>query len=208
MSKKDKSAKKVSMKDFINEHKLEGPTTKGAMPEAPELKPFDFDQAFQDKIKEYNTRVDILDIAYLNLRPRADVLVRVFLRELEEAGEGIYRSNMEMVGMRTQSGLRYVGEMESPFPYTQKAVVIGKPAFIGDDDIKVGDHVILSNRPVQALASGTGDNAHLKIPFGFVHPELHDSLEIPQDPENRNYGYLLVPSQEIKFVINKTKDNE
>jgi len=206
---KSKKSSKVNLKDIMNDNKLKPiPETLGNEPashEAPlDTTSFDFSQEFDDAIHAFNDRNYTLDPDYTSIRARSKVLVRVFLKPLEKDENGIILPNLEQVGIPTNNGVSYVGEMESPFPYTQRAVVVSVPKFI--EDINVGDTVLLSRKPTVGRATGRGDNATIQIPQAFLHPLKYKSNYPPINPENPAYGYLSVGSQEIEYVLPADED--
>jgi len=192
------------MRSIMGRHKSGQKKSSGQDSEITLAPKFVFDESYEQSVIEYNKNVLKLDDEYLNLTPRSKILVRVFLNELEKTEGGVLIPNREMVQAPTANGVGVVGEIESPFPYSRKAVVVSIPHFV--TDLSPGDIVLLSKRPVEAIALGKGDNASIRIPYGFTHPDLYKKEGgIPTDPKDRNYGYLTVPTQELEFTLNKAK---
>jgi len=203
IKRRKKPAGKTTMKDLHNEHvQLDkmAPVNDGDGPQdfdSP-IDGFKFDEDFEQKLVKYNENVLTLDSDYTSLTPRADILVRVFVKELEKTEAGLILPNKTQVQIPTRSGVGVLGEMDNPYPYSQKAVVISVPVYI--TDLKAGDVVILNSPTVMGVATGQGDDAMISIRFGFTHPDFYNEQHLPSDPDNKNYGYLALPSQEVKFV--------
>jgi len=197
---KDRPAKKISMKEHIASKANTKNASKSSKDEFVLHSSFDTD--FNDKLKEYNTRVTNLDKDYTALKPRFDVLVRVFVKPMETK-DGVLIPNTIPVMAPTNSKQGYIGAIEPKHPYSQKAIVISVPEEV--TDLKVGDTVYLASSPVKAQAFGKGDNAHLMIPNQFIHPDAAGDYPIdepvPVNPEDKNYGYLLVKPFDIKIKL-------
>lgn len=199
-ARRKKPAKKITMNDLHNQHVKDSVplTDHDKIPEEDPLSDFKFDDDLERKLVEYNASISTLDPDYLQLIPRNDVLVRVFVKELEKTEAGLYLPNKAQVQVPTRSGVGIIGEMESPYPYSQKAVVVSVPPYI--TDLKAGDVVILASPTVLGTPVGQGDDAMITVRYGFTHPDFYSERHLPADPSNKNYGYLAVPSTEIKFI--------
>lgn len=197
---KDKPAKKISMKEHIASKAKATNESKGNN-DAPVFKS-SYDEDHNNKLKEYNTKINEIDKLYSSLNPRFDVLVRVYVNPME-VKDGVLMPNTVPVKAPTNSNVGYIGAMETSHPYSKKAVVIAVPEEI--KDLKVGDTVVLSETPVKAQAVGKGDNAYILIPNRFIHPDEANKYPveqpIPVDPTDRNYGYLLVKPFDIKIKL-------
>lgn len=199
---KDKKSKKISIKDMIEENKIAEPIVDGVDQAQPdnvnEVTPFKFDKEYEEKLIQYNKNIYDLDEDYSRLKPRSEVLVRVFVKELDKTESGLIKPNRQTVMMRTQNGMAPAGTMESVFPYARKAVVVAIPEYI--TDLTPGDTVLLGKDPVYAMVVGRGDNAQVHIPNSFTHPDFWSQEEPPTDPEDKNYGYLTIEGRDIKFI--------
>lgn len=148
-------------------------------------------------ILDYNSTVTTLDTQFTSLKPINKLLVRVFLKEIKVTESGLIIPNTEMVKRPTHSGYGSIDEVESPFPYSQKAVVVAVPPFV--KDIEPGDIIYLNNRPVKPEVVGTGQEAMITIPNAFIHPEL--GTELTTDFTNPSYGYLKINYTDIDFKL-------
>jgi hypothetical protein len=148
-------------------------------------------------ILDYNTNVINLDPSYTSLKPINKLLVRVFLKEIKVTESGLIIPNTEMVKRPTHSGYGSIDEVESPFPYSQKAVVVAVPPFV--KDIEPGDIVYLNTKPIKPEVVGTGQEAMITIPNAFIHPEL--GSELTTDFNSPLYGYLKINYTDIDFKL-------
>lgn len=194
MINKRKQGKFKTLKDLIPEDVQPGSSNDGGMPQMPTIK---YDAEFNSKIKLYNTLIEDLDPRFTSLTPVSKVLVRVFLKELT-VENGVYIPNTTFVKLPTHQGSGYVGEVQNPFPYSKKAIVVAAPE---STDFKAGQIVILSANPITAVSTGSGKEATITIPASFTHPDI--DIELTPDVNNPNYGYLLVDRYAIEFILNK-----
>jgi len=194
---KTKPFHKQTLKDLMTPT-IDGVASGNESSRVPDLSVIKFNEDMDASIKQYNKNILELDPEYTKLKPMQKVLVRVFLKELRKTEDGLYLPNTEFVRLKTHAGVGYVGEVESPFPYSQKAVVVSVPDSV--TTIKSGDIVYLSNKPIQAVPDGSGNEARITIPNAFIHPELGDDLST--NPNDRLYGYLQVNYFEIDFKLN------
>lgn len=151
------------------------------------------------QIAAYNKAIMTLDEDYKSIVPMSKVLVRVFLLEPHVTENGLLEPHKQVIPIPTQSGVGSLMEIESPFPYANKAVVVAIPQ-LPMYAVQPGDIVQLESNPVKPLVSGRGANATIHIPASYMHPSA-PSLNIPQDPNNKHYGYLLIPFHEISTKI-------
>lgn len=164
-----------------------------------------FDEKWNNDLKAYNENIHQLDEDYASLKPLSNVLIRVMVNPMEEDENGLLKPNTVPVKVETNNGVGISGFVQNPFPFSQKAIVVAKPESV--TQFNVGDIVILTNAPVIGV-KGRGDEAVLKIPNKFIHPDYAGKyfMEIPpQDPTDKNYGYLLVNPYDISFIY-KTKN--
>jgi hypothetical protein len=192
---KDKQAKKFTMKDLMTTHQNKDIKEVQNDRITNELKEENYDEAFNEALKVYNQSITTLDPDYTNLYPIRDVLLRVFVNEPEVTESGLIISQKEIVPIPTRNGQASWAEVESPYPYSTKAIVV---AVNKNSELVPGDIVYLQNRQVQAAVIGTSNEATITIKNAFVHPDLKAQIP-PKDPSNKHYGYLLLPEYDIKI---------
>lgn len=196
---KDKRAKKVSLNSLIHENQVEG------SPERSEdtVGIDKFDSEYNDKLIAYNEKVAELDPKYSSLKFRNQILVRVFVRPMVKDDNGVLLPNRAPVYAQTQSGLGVIGEMENPYPYENKAVLVCVPDKPGYEDLKQGEIVYLKDNPVRAISVGKGDRAEIRIPNSFIHPDDRSKYmtAAAEDPSDPNYGYVKVDNYEIEIIL-------
>lgn len=189
-----------TMNDLLMEHQSEDQAETNVEKPQEEIV---FDDSYNKKLKEYNKNIKKLDKEFAKLRPRLKVLVRCYMKELKEDENGVLQVNTSLVTAKTKSGIGVVGSMTNPYPYSRNAVIVAVPDHYKDipglKDLKPKQEVVLANNPVTAVAVGYGHDAQINIPSSFIHPD-HDEMSVPQDPQNQNFGYLLVDSSKIEFL--------
>ncbi len=149
-------------------------------------------------IYEYNSSLANIDSEYASVQPMSKVLVRVFLLEPHKTENGLLEPHTQLLPVPTNSGYGSVMQIESPFPYSNKAIVIATPPTFSM--IKVGDIVQLESNPVKPIVTGSGANASVHVPYAYMHPSAN-TIEIPTSCTNKHYGYLLIPFHEIATKI-------
>lgn len=207
MSKNSNSRQKrrnqFSMKELLNEHQDQDSVGQSKSRSSLDAPAIEYNEEFNNKISSYNEEIYNINPKYSSIKPRFDVLVRVFLKEVYKDESGLLLPHTLPVKVPTQSGIpgTHVGYVENPFPYSQKAVVVSVPSEI--TDIAPGDTVYLNKMQVVAHTEGKSDNAFIDIPNKFVHPDESNKYfsGVPYDPADDNYGYLLIPSYDIKIKI-------
>lgn len=155
----------------------------------------------QDQLKaifEYNKNIQNLDTDYSSITPTSKVLVRVFLLEPYTTDNGILEPHTQLLRVPTNSGYGSTVSLESPFPYSNKAVVVAVPPSFSM--IKPGNIVQLETNPIKPIVTGSGANASVHVPFAYMHPSA-PSFEIPRDSRDKHYGYLLIPFHEISTIV-------
>lgn len=193
----DKPASELSMKNFANEG-LEPHFQEDEYSAAEEDFPIVWDEKFNNKLKAYNKTVTELDPLYSTLSPRSKILVRVFTKELVETKDGVIIPNTQRVPIQTQAGHGTLGEVENPWTYSTKAVVVGVPEFI--KDLQPGDLVQLGEEPTRGVPLGAGHGAMIVIPNAYTHYDCKE-MSPPVEPDDQHYGYLLVESRFIEMKL-------
>lgn len=195
---KDKVGKKLTMNDVINEYKDFNPVEEQRQKVTSNIKEEKVDNVFFDKLKKYNENFPNISEEYNKVKPLHSVLVRVKVKEPEISESGLVKPYMHLVKVPTKSGYGTWAEVESTHPYDTVGVVVAKPESI--TLVNVGDTIVLTKNPVEPKVIGESNEAMITIPFGFVHPS-YNKEELPRDPDNPHYGYLLLPVYEIKAVL-------
>jgi hypothetical protein len=158
-------------------------------------KEFAFNEEFAQELVDYNDNILNINGEYESIECRFKVLVRVFTKTLVKDENGLIVPNTIMLPIPTQNGVGNYGFVESPWPYSNRAVVIAAP---NESTLSKGDIILLDKDPVTGII-GTGKNVMLKIPNSFVHPNHVDKYfgGVPTDPKDPNYGFLLVNDYDI-----------
>lgn len=191
-----KTSKRFSMKDLHAEHKdIDGVKEVAEKANENEIELI-YNESFEEKTKAYNEVVSNLDVRYKSLVPFHKILVRMYMKSVRDENGMIIP---DKVPVRSRQG-HVIGEIDNPYPYSKKAVVVAKPEHI--KNINIGDTLLLRQSPVigQEL---TGDDAFIAVAGGFIHPDHVEKYHrFPTDPEDENYGYVLVDYHEIEMSIN------
>lgn len=197
---KDKPRKKLSINDVIKEEAAktqEGARMKSYLDMVQDE--FEYNEDIIKALEEYNKTIADFDPLYSNLKPRFKVLVRCYTNEIKKDENGLIVPNTIPVPIKTKSGHGDIAFVETPWPYAKKVVVV---AAHPNSDLKKGDVVTLDKNPITA-ALGNGNNALLAVSNGFVHPDESGkySSGFPTDPQDKNYGYLLVADYDLEVII-------
>ena len=159
--KKETPVRDLSMKSFASNEDLT-PVFDEEIHEKENDFPLTWDLEFNEILKQYNENILNPNPLYNSLVTRNKVLVRVFVNELTITPDGIVIPNTQRVVIPTKAGYGTVGTIESPYPYSTKAVVIAVPKYI--EDLVPGMIVQLSEEPTRAVPMGGGNEAAITIP--------------------------------------------
>lgn len=159
---------------------------------------FDWDMNFSKDLITYNSNITTLDPLYSTLVPRGKVLVRVFTKELTVTSEGLVLPNMQRVPMPTKAGFGTLGEVDNPYVYDTKAIVVAVPEYV--KDLTPGMLIQMGESPTQGVPLGAGEGAMIVIPNAFTHYTYKETSP-PVDPKDPHYGYLLVDSRFIEMIL-------
>lgn len=195
---KDKRARQTSINDLVRKHRVNDGLLSQRQIADDNVEESIISQEELNNIYEYNSKVRILDEDYTNIQPLGDVLVRVFLQEPVKTEQGILEPFRQLLPISTPSGVGTLLEVESPYPYSNKAIVVAVPSHY--TNLQVGDTIQLKSNPIKPIVTGHGVNAKIFIPAAYLHPSCN-SLEVPQDCLNKHYGYLLIPYHEISTKV-------
>lgn len=194
---KDKSAKKLSVNNLIAEHQKENssPLAKQTSIANDNIEDSVINQDDLNAIFEYNSNITNFDPLYASIQPLQKILVRVFLSEPSRTEAGLLTPYKQTLPVPTQSGVGSLMEMESPWPYSNKAIVVAVPQMTS---LKVGDVVQLDMAPVRI--AGNAQNATIVVPSAYMHPDANTTL-LSTNPSSKHYGYLLIPTHEISVKL-------
>lgn len=194
---KDKKRSETSINDLVNQHRQEdgNPKAKQISMEHEAVQAEVFTQSELESIAQYNNNITTIDDLYGSIKPLNKVLVRVFLLEPSKSENGLLSPQKQILPVSTNSGVGTLMEIESPYPYSNKAIVVASP---GLSTVKRGDIVQLESAPVRV--NGAGHNAVVVIPNAYLHPDANTTI-VSTDPGSKHYGYLLIPSHEISVIL-------
>lgn len=195
---KETPVRDLSMKSFASSNEDLTPVFDEEINEKENDFPLSWDIEFNEILKKYNENILNPNPLYNSLVTRNKVLVRVFVNELTITPDGIVIPNTQRVVLPTKAGYGSIGTVESPYPYSSKAVIIAVPKYI--EDLVPGMIVQLSEEPTRAVPMGGGNEAAITIPNKFTHYS-YKSQEPPIDPMNPHYGYLLVDARFIDIIL-------
>jgi hypothetical protein len=156
------------------------------------------DLEMERKYKEYNESIKELDPMYSNLIPVSKILVRCYVMEYTRTEGGLLIKPIVTIPVPTQNGIGKIGDVETPFPYQTKAIVIAAPKRY-EETYPVGATVQLSSSPIKAVSRGK--DSGIDLPYAFTHAS-YPYPGVPANVEDRHYGYLLVPPMEIDVIMN------
>lgn len=160
---------------------------------------FEYNDALIEDLKLYNENITNIDPLYQNLQPRFKVLLRCFVSEITKDENGLIIPNTIPIPIPTKSGFGNMAVVETPWPYSKKAVVIAAPE---GSNLKQGDIVMLTKQPITGVI-GNGNNAMLSVSDGFIHPDEAGKYAagFPTDPNDKNYGFLLKADFDIDLKL-------
>lgn len=158
------------------------------------IKAFKYTPEYADQAKQYNLNLTNLDSRYTSVKPIHKVIVRCALNEPQVTESGLVLPYKQLLSVQTNAGTGKVGEYETDWPYSEKAIVVSVPDHI--TSIKQGDIIQLSRDAVQNRVIGQGANAFPVVVNGFVHVDSKHDVT-PKDITDVDYGYVLVSISDI-----------
>jgi hypothetical protein len=161
---------------------------------------FNFDEDFNNKLIRYNEIVSELDPDFTSLKPFNKVLVRVHVNPLKRNAAGLLIPSEQIVTIPTKAGYGNIAALRNPWPFGRIATIIATPVFM-KEEMTPGDEVILSGTIVEGKMLGSVDQGYINLPFQFLHPEFVEGNAMPIDPEDKAYGYMLIPAQAIEVKL-------
>lgn len=192
---------KRTMKDAmnLNPDELSGIPADEALSATPEHQ---FTEEFDNKLRDYNDRITDIDPDYASFKPYDKILLRLYARPLSRNESGLVKPHFEMIRISTSAGYGDIGRMMSPWTFAKKAVIVALP----DVDyitsrFEVGDTVVLNENQILAKAVGKGDEGYVDVPNKFFHPDFYEGNMMPINPEDKNYGYVLLHVNSIDGSI-------
>lgn len=145
----------------------------------------------------YNSNIKNLDPLYASLEPTQGILVRVYAKLPTRTQSGLFIENPVKVPVMTQNGRGILSYAISPYPVTDRAVIVALPS--GFYGFEVGDIVQLGDIPV--VCPLPGDSTVIPK-FAYKHPDANTDV-IPTNVEDSDYGYYLVPPALIIAFLEK-----
>lgn len=194
------------MKKKKNYSLLDQMNSEPVRPETKELSSEDIQDFTQEEINafiNYNEKViGELDELYTSLRPRkSDVILRLYIKDFTDNDDVLSHSKVDLLPVASGQGEHIVyGEFPNPYPFSKKAVVVATSDRATDLD--VGDVVSLAD--LLQVRIGSKDSGIITVQGAFVHPDYQDNYDnMPQDPNDRHYGYVIVDEMNIQLILNK-----
>lgn len=193
---KDKPKAKETMLDFMKQNHMNNPLEKQTMVAQSNIHAFKYTDEYMEQVQKYNTEITNLDKLYTSVKPLHEILVRFYLHEPVKVGS-LVMPFKEFVQIPTKSNIGSSAELETDFPFADKAVVISVPE---SNPLKPGDIVKTSRKATQLVVLGTGANALIKIEQSFTHPD--SMMHLPTtDITNPHYGYALIQYHQIQAKL-------
>ena len=184
---KDKPKSKTTMLDFIKENQSNDPLAKQTINAQSNIHAFKYTDEYMDQVQKYNQELTNLDPLYTSVKPLHEILVRFYLHEPTKVGS-LVMPFKEFIPVPTNSGVGKSMELETDFPFADKAVIVAAPE---SNPLKPGDIVKTARNATKLLMLGTGANAVIKIEQSFTHPD--SMLHLPTtDINSPHYGYALI----------------
>ncbi len=159
----------------------------------------EFKRISNEDIAAYNQNITNLDEDFTSLKPTMHVLVRVYLKELEEKN-GILIPDYEILYGNTRNDMPLGIKVEDPYPFKYKAIVVATPQLSYELSFNVGDIVSLSKTSIDKVILGKGDDAYPTVRNAFIHPD-RNTTSVSVDPKDKDYGYLKVNIADIEFIL-------
>lgn len=184
---KNKPNSKKTMLDHIKENQSSDPLGKQVAVAQSNIHAFKYTEEYMEQVQKYNNELRTLDPLYTSVKPLHEILVRFYLHEPTKVGN-LVMPFKEFVPVPTNSGVGRSAELETDYPFADKAVIVSAPE---SNPLKPGDVVKTSRKATQLVVLGTGANAMIKIEQSFVHPDAMMHLP-PTDISNPHYGYALI----------------
>ena len=184
---KNKPNSKKTMLDHMKENQSSDPLGKQVAVAQSNIHAFKYTEEYMEQVQKYNNELTTLDPLYTSVKPLHEILVRFYLHEPTKVGN-LVMPFKEFLPVPTPSGTGKSTELETDYPFADKAVIISAPE---SNPLKPGDVVKTSRKATQLVVLGTGAHARIKIEQSFVHPDAMMHLP-PTDISNPHYGYALI----------------
>ena len=201
----DKTLDKQSMNDFMmkNPAHMNVPIL-NVRPEGQILKygkNSPFNVISEEKVQErrdYNdTKIfNILEM-YHQFSPAQNILVRVFARNFTKFLD-TWQDYSPKIPVFTKNQKGILKHAQDPYSFGLKAVIVSVPETAYDTRIKPGD--IVQIHGIDTTAPIPGDDNFLIPNHYFIHadtPNVRHFDAPPKDITNPEYGYFLLPAQNI-----------
>jgi len=193
--KKDKPSKGFSMKDMVLDNQSPQKVEKTKVLSA--LDSVDIVE-FAKEVSEYNKNISNFDSDYSDMIPNGyQVLVRLFAKE-PKLENGLYHYNSPQIAVQTTSGVGVKEYVNSPYPFTKKAIVVAVSPRL-ESEYTPGELVQITDIPVVCPYPGQKD----VIPvYSFLHHEYDDILP-PYSVTHKHFGYFMIPENIINSKLTK-----
>lgn len=154
---------------------------------------------------DYNERITLHSEMYEKFVPLDKVLIRVYRRLpiVSKIGDTqiIIDSNSAAdyakVMRQAATGQNFTAkQVPTEFKLSTKAVIVSVPSF--EQRLKRNDVVCIDQLVTQAVAYDGGEE--IIYQYWFVHPDSNKAVP-PQNPNDSDYGYALVPTHVIKGLL-------
>jgi len=182
--KKDKPVKKTSIKDMILEKQVKSPSFKTKLESTNK---YDL-ELYGEKARIYNENIESFDEDYSSVVPTdMQLLIRLYAKE-PKLVNGLYEYNAPKVPVQTQAGTHIKEYVDSPYPFTKKAIIVAVSDRL-KNEFKAGEIIQIADIPVHCPFPGKRD----VVPaFAYTHYE-YDNVQPPSDVDHKHFGYFLVP---------------
>lgn len=214
----DKTGMNITMQDVaagkLGDGRVKGipimvPNKKGELVKLPTIedKSVELEQEhwknLDENIQEYNKKVLDLDKEFTEMTPMEGILIRCFHIETKKTEGGLYLETKFPVGERTQNGLGIRETLDSPWKYSTKAIVVSTASHI--KNVNVGDIIQIHQDAV--MPTKLSRDTPFLLKYSYTLPD-YPGFSPPTNLSDKNYGYMLVPINEIAMFIKKKNEND
>ena len=155
-------------------------------------------EKLQEEHGDYNNTITELDKRYTSIKPTRSILVRVFAKMPAISDSGLLIDQPIKVPIQTINGRGIQGYTQSPYPVTDKAIVVSVPEAY-EYTYKQKDIVQLGDIPVRCPFPG--DSTVVPM-YAYTHPDYPNEF-VPTKVTDKDYGYYLVPENLIVAFLEK-----
>lgn len=149
----------------------------------------------QNKRQKYNNELTTLDEDYAVLKPLNSFIVRLEIRGELKTKSGLWLPSIGKVKTKAK-GTGFDGDdLTDPYEFTSVAVIVAVPVY--ETELKQGD-VVQIVKP-QILTTGQDIVGY---EWNYAHPDYKMPV-VPTDPEDKHFGYAIIPRTHIKVVLQR-----